>query len=82
MKAGVGPRGRRGVKGDAGAAGPQGPAGPKMKADEVLALVDDQFLDIRKQLDIQLLRTAQLQLQLDQIHALVKQLVNASPRVA
>ena len=48
----------------------------------MLALVDDQFLDIRKQLDIQLLRTAQLQLQLDQIHALVKQLVNTSPRVA
>ena len=47
-----------------------------MRAAEVLAPVDDQFLEIRKQLDLQLKRTAQLQLQIDRIHALVKQLVN------
>ena len=38
-----------------------------MKAAEVLALVDDQFVLIRKQLDTQLLRTGQLQAQLDKI---------------
>lgn len=38
-----------------------------MKADEVLALVDDQFVEIRKQLEIQLHRTGQLQVQLDKI---------------
>jgi hypothetical protein len=71
-----GARGAQGKRGLQGERGPAGPAGPKMRPAEVLALVDDQFLVIRKQLDVQLTRTAQLQLQLDQIHALVKQLVN------
>jgi Collagen triple helix repeat (20 copies) len=71
-----GERGAQGKRGVQGERGPAGPAGPKMRPAEVLALVDDQFLEIRKQLDLQLKRTAQLQLQLDQIHALVKQLVN------
>jgi hypothetical protein len=47
-----------------------------MRPAEVLALVEDQFGEIRKQLDLQLKRFAQLQAQLDQIHGLVKQLVN------
>jgi hypothetical protein len=38
-----------------------------MKAADVLALVDDQFGLIRKQLEMQLQRTAQLQMQLDKI---------------
>jgi hypothetical protein len=46
-----------------------------MKSAEVLALVDDQFHEIRRQLDLQLRRTGQLQVQLDQIHGLVKLLV-------
>ncbi len=71
-----GTRGERGVQGERGPAGPPGPAGPRMRPAEVLALVDDQFMEIRKQLALQLTRTAQLQLQLDQIHGLVKQLVN------
>ena len=70
-----GPRGRRGER---GLRGMQGPAGPKMKAEEVLALVDDQFNLIRKQLDVNLGRMAQLQAQLDQIHGLVKKLVGGS----
>jgi hypothetical protein len=55
----------------------------------VLALVDDQFTEIRKQLNLQLQRTGQLQVQLDKIqkntteacealelmHPLVKKLV-------
>lgn len=59
--------GKRGPAGAPGAQGPAGPVGPKMKAAEVLALVDDQFVQVRKQLDIQLLRTGQLQAQLDSI---------------
>ena len=61
-----------------------------MKAAEVLALVDDQFVQVRKQLEVQLLRTGQLQVQLDKIqkntteacsaldlmHPLIKKLVN------
>jgi hypothetical protein len=84
-----GNRGRKGARGLRGPAGATGPSGPRMKPAEVLALVDDQFFEIRKQLDLQLLRTGQLQVQLDRIqnkttdvystldmmHALVKQLV-------
>ena len=56
--------------------GPPGPAGPKMKPAEVLALVEDQFYEIRKQLEVQLQRFAQLQAQLDQIHHLLKSIVS------
>ncbi len=42
---------------------------------DILAVVEDQFGEIRKQLDVQLTRFAQLQMQLDQIHKLLKQLV-------
>ena len=38
-----------------------------MKAAEVLALVDNQFAQVRKQLDLQLQRTGQLQVQIDRI---------------
>ena len=46
-----------------------------MRPAEVLALVEDQFFEIRKQLDTQLQRFAQLQVQLDQIHHLMKSIV-------
>ena len=83
--------GVKGSRGERGPRGPVGPAGPKMKAEEVLALVDDQFVQIRKQLNLQLQRTGQLQMQLDKIqkntteacaaldlmHPLVKKLVEA-----
>lgn len=62
-----GATGAQGEQGTRGVRGPAGPAGPRMKAAEVLALVDDQFVEIRKQLDIQLQRTGQLQVQLDKI---------------
>jgi hypothetical protein len=62
-----GQRGETGAQGVRGPAGATGRAGPKMKAAEVLALVDDQFGLIRKQLDMQLMRTAELQMQLDKI---------------
>jgi len=84
-----GSRGRKGARGLRGPAGVAGPAGPRMKPAEVLALVDDQFFQIRRQLDLQLQRTGQLQVQLDRIqskttdvystldmmHVLIKQLV-------
>jgi hypothetical protein len=66
-KGAKGAKGAQGMKGARGARGPAGPAGPKMKAAEVLALVDDQFAQIRKQMEIQLQRTGQLQVQLDKI---------------
>jgi hypothetical protein len=47
-----------------------------MKPSEVLALVEDQFYEVRKQLDVQLQRFAQLQAQLDQIHHLLKTIVS------
>lgn len=74
-KAARGPKGATGDRGPSGPAGPPGPAGSRMKPAEVLALVEDQFHEIRKQLEINLRRMAQIQVQLDQIHGLVKQLV-------
>jgi hypothetical protein len=47
-----------------------------MKRAEVLALVEDQFFEIRKQLDLQLRRTGELQAQLDQIHKLIRRIAN------
>jgi hypothetical protein len=47
-----------------------------MSRANVLAMVEDQFYELRKQLDLQLMRFAQLQAQLDQIHRLIKGLVN------
>jgi len=78
-------RGKRGLQGKTGAAGqrgatgetgPPGPAGPKMKRAEVLAMVEDQFLAIRKQLEMHLRRTGEIQVQVDRIHALLKRVAN------
>ena len=71
-----GKRGARGATGARGLQGPAGPPGPKMKPAEVLALVEDQFYEIRKQLGVQLQRFGQLQAQLDQIHRLLKSIVS------
>ena len=49
--------GRTGAR---GLRGPQGKTGPSMPRAAVLAIVDDQFTDIHKKLDIQLTRVAQL----------------------
>ena len=71
----TGERGERGERGEGGAKGERGPAGLPPRREEILALVDDQFTEIKQQLGIQLTRFAQLQRQLDQIHGLLKQLV-------
>ena len=45
------------------------------RREDVLALVEDQFSEMRTQLGIQLTRFAQLQVQLDQIHKMLTKLV-------
>ena len=72
-----GEQGARGARGQQGARGAQGPPGPPASRADILAVVEDQFTEVRKQLDIQLTRFAQLQVQLDQIHKLLKQVVKA-----
>ena len=61
-----------------------------MSRADILAVVEDQFYDINKRLDVQLTRTAEIQLQLDgqrketaeirsaveQVHRLLKHLVS------
>ena len=73
-----GVRGKRGPAGHRGARGERGPVGPRPSRAAVLAAVEEQFGDIRKQLDVQLTRFGQLQVQLDHIEKLLKQLVEAS----
>ena len=67
--------GARGATGARGARGERGPAGPMPRREDVLALVEDQFFDMKKQLEVQLTRFAQLQAQLDLIHKMLKQIV-------
>jgi hypothetical protein len=70
-----GERGRAGHRGARGERGPAGPTGPTPSRADILAVVEDQFYEMRKQLDVQLTRFTQLQTQLDQIHSLLKQMV-------
>jgi hypothetical protein len=63
------------VRGERGQTGERGPAGPPPRREDILALIDDQFSEIKQQLGIQLTRFAQLQVQLDQIHGLLRQVV-------
>jgi|SRR5687768_7304678 len=71
----AGAAGRRGPAGPPGPPGPAGPAGPRITSVEILALVDGQFTEIRRQLDVQLRRIAQMQHQLDEVQMLVKSAV-------
>ena len=43
-----------------------------MKPADVLAIVEDRFLEIQKQLDLHLQRAAQIQAQLDHVEMMVK----------
>lgn len=49
--------------------------GPEVSRANVLALVEDQFAELRKELALQLTRMGQIQAQLDQIHTMIKRLV-------
>jgi hypothetical protein len=71
----LGNRGANGRRGLTGRRGPAGPPGPAINKSDVLAMVEDQFNDIRRELRLQLERMAQIQLQLDQIHKVVQQLL-------
>ena len=64
----AGKDGPAGPSGPPGPTGPAGPAGPAMARADILAVVEDQFFDVRQRLDIQLARTGQLQAQIDSQH--------------
>jgi hypothetical protein len=46
-----------------------------MNREDVLAMLDDQFQEARKDLSLQLTRLGQIQVQLDQTHGVVRQFV-------
>lgn len=56
---------KRGLRGATGSRGPQGERGEPAAKERILAAVADQFAEIRKQLDDQLVRTGQIQADLD-----------------
>jgi hypothetical protein len=64
----TGKTGPAGPSGPRGAAGPAGPVGPSMARADILAVVEDQFYDVRQRLDVQLERTSQIQAQIDAQH--------------
>lgn len=59
----TGPRGRRGATGLRGRRGPAGPPGPKVQRAEILAVVDDQFAEVRKNFKTQLNHSTKIQTQ-------------------
>jgi hypothetical protein len=73
-----GKRGPRGKTGARGRTGPTGPAGPKVQREEILAVVDDRFVEVRKNFKTQLQHTTKIQTQLDEIHGLLKKLIEQS----
>jgi hypothetical protein len=70
-----GKRGRRGAAGVRGRTGPAGPPGPKVQRAEILAVVDDEFRQVRKNFKTQLQHTTKIQKRLDEIHGLLKTLI-------
>ncbi len=68
----TGPAGPRGQRGERGLTGP---AGPRVSRADVLAMIEDQFTVIRKEMSAQLTRMGQIQVQLDQIYTMLKKLV-------
>src|SRR5947209_8065803 len=81
----VGPRGKTGASGPqgrTGRTGRMGPKGPPVQHAEVLAIVDQELGEIRqhysetqKHFETQITRTGQIQQKLDEIHELLKQLI-------
>ena len=68
-------RGFRGRRGKTGETGPAGPKGPPVQHAEILAVVDTELTEIRKHFETQIIRTGQIQQKLDEIHDLLKQLI-------
>ena len=65
----------KGRRGPTGRRGLMGPAGPAVTRTQILSAVQDEFIELGKHLRAQLERTAQMQLQLDAIHDLLKQMI-------
>ena len=63
----TGARGPTGARGRTGAKGPTGDPGPNASPDYIL-WVDQQFRELRENLHVQLVRTGQLQAELDRHH--------------
>src|SRR5438552_10166502 len=74
----TGKRGRRGKTGARGRTGPSGPVGPKVKRAEILAVVDDEFGEVRKNFKTQLKHSTTIEKQLDEIHGLLTKLIEQS----
>lgn len=70
-------RGRTGATGATGVKGERGQPGPTATRTQILAAVQSEFDELRKHLQVQLERTAQMQQQLDAIHKLLKQTLEA-----
>ena len=73
-----GEKGERGSRGEKGERGVRGRSGPAATREQILVAVRDEFVELRKQLQIQLERTAQIQHQLDSIHGLLKKALGAT----
>jgi hypothetical protein len=74
----TGKTGLRGKTGARGRTGPTGPPGPKVQRAEILAVVDDQFVEVRRNFKTQLKHSTKIQKQLDEIHGLLKKLIEQS----
>ena len=76
----TGARGPRGTTGARGTIGKTGPAGAMAQNDrmEILGVVEGQIEDIYRELDLQMKRTAQLQAQVDEVRARIRQLMGSS----
>jgi hypothetical protein len=71
-----GERGNRGATGQKGTRGERGPAGPAATRDQILAAVQQEFDDIRKEMRVQLERMAQIQRQLDSIERMLSTMLS------
>ena len=77
-----GERGKRGVKGTHGSQGQRGirgergAAGPVATRSQILAAVQNEFEDVRRELRLQLERMAQIQRQLDAIERMLSTMLS------
>jgi hypothetical protein len=71
-------RGPRGASGPPGKTGRTGARGPSPTRDQILEAVHTEFDEMRKHLQAQLQRTAQMQQQLDAIQNLLKRALGTS----
>ena len=69
-----------GINSDAsvGTLKPGRPLIPEQERAEILAVVDDQFVEVRQNFKVQLKHTTKIQQQLDEIHGLLKTLIEQS----